>query len=79
MFGQISGLLVGRPIGYTEEQKAQLRGVLLERTRRYRFPIVTDADFGHTAPQFTLPIGCRAELDTRERHFAITEPAVDPA
>lgn len=76
VFGQLSGLLVARPYGYTDAQKEQLRAVVLERTRRYAFPIVTDLDFGHTAPQFTLPIGCRAELATTERHFAIVEAAV---
>lgn len=76
MLGQIAGLLVGRPYRYTEQQRGELHAVLLERTRRYGFPIVADADFGHTAPQFTIPIGCRAELDAAERVFAIVEPAV---
>jgi muramoyltetrapeptide carboxypeptidase LdcA involved in peptidoglycan recycling len=76
VFGQITGLLVGRPYGYSETQKADLRAVLLERTRRYAFPIVADLDFGHTAPQFTLPVGCRAEVDVGEHHLAITEAAV---
>jgi len=50
--------------------------VLLERTKAYRFPIVADLDFGHTAPQLTLPIGVRAELDVAAQRFAILEPAV---
>lgn len=76
VLGHISGLLVGRPMGYTPEQREELRQVLLERTRPYGFPIVADMDFGHTTPQFTLPIGVRAELDTAERRFAIVEGAV---
>ncbi len=28
------------------------------------FPIITDMDFGHTSPQFTLPLGCRARIDS---------------
>lgn len=73
---RLAGLLYGRPMGYTDEQRDELRSVLLERTRRYSFPIVADMDFGHTAPQMTLPIGVRAEIDTRERRFAIVEAAV---
>ena len=76
VFDNISGLLVGRPMGYTEEQRQTLHDVLLERTRKYDFPIVADMDFGHTAPQFTLPIGCRARIDSEKEHFTIIEPAV---
>jgi len=76
VFAQIAGLLVGRSPGYSDRQHADLRAVLLERTRRYAFPIVADMDFGHTAPQLTLPIGCRAELDVADHRFAITEAAV---
>jgi muramoyltetrapeptide carboxypeptidase len=78
VFGQITGLLIGRPMGYTPEQKAQLDEIVLERTRRYRFPIVSNMDVGHTAPQMTLPIGCLAEIDAGERRFAILEAAVEP-
>ncbi|HEY3078896.1 MAG TPA: S66 peptidase family protein [Chloroflexota bacterium] len=76
VLGRISGLLVGRPYRYTDEQKSELHAVLLERARRYAFPIVADLDFGHTAPQLTLPIGCRAEVDATARRLAILEAAV---
>lgn len=72
----LGGMLVGRPYGYTESEKSLLREVVLERTRGYRFPIVTDMDFGHTAPQMTLPIGCRARIDGDRRTFSIVEAAV---
>lgn len=78
VLGQLAGLLVGRPLGYSHEWKEHLRAVILERTRRYAFPIVTDLDFGHTAPQLTLPIGVRAELDSVTHRFAIVESAVEP-
>ncbi len=74
----LEGMLVGRPMGYSDEQKEQLRGILLERTARYRFPIISDMDFGHTAPQMTLPIGCRGQMGTAEDEplFSIVEAAV---
>lgn len=78
VFERLHGLLVGRPYRYTEAQKQALHAVLLERTRRYAFPIIADMDFGHTAPQLTLPIGCRAAIDVRERQFALGEAAVSP-
>jgi muramoyltetrapeptide carboxypeptidase len=77
VFEKLRGMLVGRPMRYSTEAKEQLRERILERTRRYTFPIVTDMDFGHTAPTFTLPIGCRARIDTYQQTFAILEPAVE--
>jgi muramoyltetrapeptide carboxypeptidase len=76
VFDQLEGMLVGRPMRYSAEEKAELRCVILERTARYGFPVVTDMDFGHTAPQFTLPLGCRARIDSNRRSFEILESAV---
>lgn len=79
VLGKLAGMLVGRPMRYTETQKQELREVILERTRAYSFPIVTDMDFGHTAPQLSLPIGCRATIDIPGREFSILEAAVESA
>jgi muramoyltetrapeptide carboxypeptidase len=76
VLGRLRGLLVGRPMRYTDAQKEQLRAVILERTACYDFPIVTDMDFGHTAPQVTLPIGCQARIDVAEERIVVTEAAV---
>jgi muramoyltetrapeptide carboxypeptidase LdcA involved in peptidoglycan recycling len=73
---RLHGLLVGRPMGYSPDEKQALRDLVLERTRRFAFPVVTDMDFGHTAPQLTLPVGCRARIDTRERCVEVLDPAV---
>ena len=73
---QISGMLVGRPMRYSDEEKQALREVILERTSRYNFPVLTDMDFGHTAPQMTLPLGIRAQIDSARQQFALLEAAV---
>jgi muramoyltetrapeptide carboxypeptidase LdcA involved in peptidoglycan recycling len=73
---KLKGLLVGRPMRYTDEEKRKFRKVVLERTNRYSFPIVMDMDFGHTAPQFTIPIGCRAWIDVENQRFEIIDAAV---
>ena len=73
---KLKGMLVGRPMRYTHEAKQQLRNVVLERTNQYAFPIVTDMDFGHTAPQLTMPIGCRASVDVENQRFEIVDVAV---
>ena len=76
-FGRIRGLLFGRPFGYTPEEREQLHEVILERTRGYDFPVVADMDFGHTSPMFTLPVGCRAAVESGRERFEIVEAAVD--
>jgi muramoyltetrapeptide carboxypeptidase LdcA involved in peptidoglycan recycling len=73
---KLRGLVVGRPLGYTAAQKAALHQVILERTRAYDFPILAEADFGHTAPQLTLPLGVRARLDGDPQEFSLLEAAV---
>jgi muramoyltetrapeptide carboxypeptidase LdcA involved in peptidoglycan recycling len=76
VFDVIRGMLVGRPMRYSPEEKRQLHACLLERTQGFAFPIIADMDFGHTAPQFTLPLGCRARIDTHRQLFEIVEAAV---
>jgi len=76
VLSQLRGMLVGRPMLYDDGEKQTLRDVLLERTRKYDFPIVADMDFGHTAPQMTLPIGCQACIDSEHKRFEIIEAAV---
>jgi muramoyltetrapeptide carboxypeptidase LdcA involved in peptidoglycan recycling len=74
---RLKGLLVGRPMRYSDQEKQQLREVVLERTKRYTFPIVADMDFGHTAPQFTVPIGCRARIDAENQRFEVIDAAAE--
>jgi len=72
----LAGLLVGRPMRYSREERQALREIVLARTSRFDFPIITDMDFGHTAPQMTLPLGCRAMIDGDQQRFAIVDGAV---
>jgi len=76
VFDRLAGLLVGRPMRYSREERQALREIVLARTSRFDFPIITDMDFGHTAPQMTLPLGCRAMIDGDQQRFAIVDGAV---
>jgi len=76
IFDKLRGMLVGRPMRYTEQDKQSLRQVILERTASFEFPVITDMDFGHTSPQLTLPLGCRAEIDSTAQQFTLLEAAV---
>ncbi len=50
--------------------------MVLERTRRYGFPVLGEMDFRHTQPQLTLPLGCRARLDAGPARLEIPGGAV---
>ena len=76
VFEKLRGLLVGRPMSYSKAEKQMLRERILERTQGYSFPIITDMDFGHTAPQFTIPLGCRARIDSMTKRFEIIDMAI---
>lgn len=73
---KINGMIIGRPMRYSEDEKQLLRERVLERTHGFSFPIITDMDFGHTSPQFTIPLGCLARINTKEHCFEIIENAV---
>jgi muramoyltetrapeptide carboxypeptidase LdcA involved in peptidoglycan recycling len=70
---RLKGMLVGRPMRYSDEEKEELRRVILERTNKYSFPIITDMDFGHTTPQFTLPVGSKGRIDSTRQVFEISK------
>ena len=75
VFDKISAMIIGRPYGYTTEQKRALVRLTAEVTKEYRFPILMDLDFGHTDPMITLPLGVMAKLDSSSNSFQITECA----
>ena len=77
VFEKINGLVIGRPMRYSDAEKQMLRERVLERTQGYAFPIITDMDFGHTSPQFTIPLGCLARINSKEHCFEIAETAVE--
>lgn len=81
IFDRITGLIVGRARGYTDHQKCELdetiQTVVVDEFGAKNLPIVTNMDFGHTDPQWILPLGVEAELDPVSNAFRLLEPAVD--
>ncbi len=76
LFDQISGLVIGKVNELSEEEGTLFESLILEYTANSDFPILTGVDFGHTAPQLTLPIGIQASLDSQQDRFSIDEAAV---
>jgi muramoyltetrapeptide carboxypeptidase LdcA involved in peptidoglycan recycling len=80
VFDRISGMLVGRARGYSDEDKRRLDELVVRVVAgefgRPELPIVSNLDFGHTDPQWVLPLGVLAEMDVDGRAIRLVEPAV---
>ena len=76
LFDQIAGLVIGKVNELSEEEEKLFESLILEYTAGTQFPILIGVDFGHTAPQLTLPIGIQASLDSQGDRFSINEAAV---
>jgi muramoyltetrapeptide carboxypeptidase LdcA involved in peptidoglycan recycling len=75
-----SALLVGRPRGYSVEQKDRLDAtvvrVVKEEFGRSDMPVVSNVDFGHTDPQLVFPLGGQIEIDCAKRTLKLPESAL---
>lgn len=79
VFDDASALLIGRARDYTTEQKHELDRAVLKVVADEcgaDLPVVTNLDFGHTDPQWILPLGCRLQVDPGLRTLRLLEPAV---
>jgi muramoyltetrapeptide carboxypeptidase LdcA involved in peptidoglycan recycling len=67
VFDRAAGLLFGRARDYSADEKRALetaiRQIVAEEFARPELAIVANLDFGHTDPQWVLPIGVNAEID----------------
>ncbi len=59
----IRGVVLGRFEAESEVTPELLRGIVESKEELRGVPVVADADFGHTTPLFTFPIGGRARLE----------------
>lgn len=81
VFDKIQGLIIGRCPDAEPVDGVCLSDIVLEVVEGAAFPILVDADIGHTEPIATLPIGCRAIIDTNApgSRLVVIEPAVRKA
>lgn len=84
IFQKISALLFGRAHGYSESEKLALDRAVVDVVAGEfdcsALTIVSNMDFGHTVPQFLLPLGAQVEINSNAKTFRLCEPAVlDPA
>lgn len=78
VFEKINGLIVGRPYDnkYTDEYNSIFLEVIRDECGNAELPIITEMDFGHTSPIFTIPYGVSAEINPVEKKFNIIESGV---
>jgi muramoyltetrapeptide carboxypeptidase LdcA involved in peptidoglycan recycling len=78
--GRLAGLLIARPRGYSVDERDELdqrvRAVVVDEFGQTELPVVTGLDFGHTDPQWVLPLGGRVRVEPEGPTFTLLEPAV---
>ncbi len=76
----VAAVLFGRARDYSDSEKMDfdqmILGVIEGEFGRRNLPIVTNMDFGHTDPQFILPLGVRAAIDCSRQSFKLLESPV---
>ncbi len=77
IFDKISALLIGRARDYSADEKEELDNNILKIVRdefgNKDIPIISNMDFGHTDPQWILPLGIKAEIDCHKKEFKLIE------
>lgn len=79
IFDKISGIIFGRHVGTIEQQKAYnkaLVDVVVNEYNKKDLLIFGNMDFGHTRPIFTIPYGCKAKMNIKDKSFSILDNAV---
>jgi muramoyltetrapeptide carboxypeptidase len=61
-FNKVFGLIIGRFQKKSEMDQEKLVKIIRTKQELANIPVIADADFGHTTPQFSFPIGGRGRL-----------------
>ncbi len=79
ILAQINALLFARPMLYSDEEKLELEKVTLQVLKEFDredLLVVTNMDFGHTAPMMPIPLGVKVRLNPKNKRFSLLESAV---
>jgi muramoyltetrapeptide carboxypeptidase LdcA involved in peptidoglycan recycling len=78
VFDGVVGIAVGRGRGQSADEAAAFRraivAVVAGEFGRPDLPIVANLPFGHTDPQWILPLGVRAEMNLETQTLRLVEP-----
>jgi muramoyltetrapeptide carboxypeptidase len=73
-FKQIKGLIIGRfasSVGFSKSDSLPM--ILDNALKGYKFPVITEVDFGHTDPLWTIPLGVEIKMDTKKKLMQLCE------
>ncbi len=77
VFDRAAAILIGRVPRLLRRPKLELDRAVLriigDEFGARDLPVVTNLDFGHTDPQWILPLGCLAEVDPAAGEFRLVE------
>lgn len=76
LFGMISGLIIGRAYGYSDDDAKKLIQIITNYTNKYHYPILFNVNIGHTDPIITLPLGVKIKMNSQNNLFGIQESGV---
>ncbi len=66
-FEEVNGLVIGRFQKKSGMTRELLTKIIKTKKELQSIPVIADADFGHTTPQATFPIGGKAEIIAEEQ------------
>jgi muramoyltetrapeptide carboxypeptidase len=79
-FNNVTGMVVGKLVGCEakdcEGMLPDIKEILLEITKEYGFPIIGNADFGHSGIFMPMPEGLLSEIDAEQLSIELVEPVV---
>jgi muramoyltetrapeptide carboxypeptidase LdcA involved in peptidoglycan recycling len=78
VFGDIAGLVIGRPAYYKPADVSVLWDVFVRRTEASGVPVLANLDLGHTDPLLTIPMGAEANLDAGNRTLRVAHAPTSP-
>ncbi|MBS3125593.1 LD-carboxypeptidase [Candidatus Woesearchaeota archaeon] len=76
VFDKIKGLVVGRPFGYSAEDRKKFVDIIAKHVASYNFPVLVNVNVGHADPIITIPLGVTVTLDSAQNRFSIDESGV---
>ena len=71
-FEAVKGLIIGRFQHGSEMEQEKLVKMIKRKQELTSIPVIAEADFGHTTPQFTFPIGGRGKLSAVDGKVSFT-------
>ena len=71
-FEGVKGMVIGRFQNKSEMEQEMLVKMIRDKDELKGMPVIANADFGHTTPQFTFPIGGKGRLVAMDGKVSFT-------